>query len=48
MKNEFNLYCEPGTAYDLQSDPKWEEVSKYAGGKQIFDGEIGRLSKASK
>lgn len=34
---------EPGTTYDLQSDPKWEEPSKYAGSGQIFSGEIGRL-----
>lgn len=34
---------EPGTTYDLQSDPKWEEASKYAGSGQIFSGEIGRL-----
>ncbi|WP_057766697.1 N4-gp56 family major capsid protein [Cytobacillus praedii] len=40
---DYVAIIEPGTAYDLQSDPKWEEVSKYAGGKQIFDGEIGRL-----
>lgn len=34
---------EPGTTFDLQSDPKWEEAAKYAGSTQIFDGEIGRL-----
>lgn len=40
---DYVAIVEPGAVYDLQSDPKWEEVSKYAGGKQIFDGEIGRL-----
>lgn len=34
---------EPGTTYDLQSDPKWEEASQYAGSGQIFSGEIGRI-----
>jgi N4-gp56 family major capsid protein len=36
-------FVEPGAVYDLQSDPKWEEAAKYAGSKQIFTGEIGRL-----
>lgn len=33
----------PSQVFDLQSDPKWEEPSKYAGARQIFDGELGRL-----
>lgn len=33
----------PYTTYDLQSDTKWEEASKYAGSQQIFSGEIGRI-----
>lgn len=40
---DYIAIVEPGAVYDLQSDAKWEEVSKYAGGKQIFDGEVGRL-----
>jgi N4-gp56 family major capsid protein len=40
---DYVAIVEPGTTYDLQSDPKWEEAAKYAGSKQIFDGEIGRL-----
>lgn len=40
---DYVAIVEPGATFDLQSDPKWEEVSKYAGGKQIFDGEVGRL-----
>lgn len=39
----FIAIVEPGTTYDLQSDEKWEEASKYAGSTQIFSGEIGRL-----
>jgi len=34
---------EPGTTYDLQSDAKWEEPSKYSKAEQIWSGEIGRL-----
>lgn len=40
---DYVAIVEPGAVYDLQSDPKWEEPSKYAGSKQIFDGEVGRL-----
>jgi N4-gp56 family major capsid protein len=40
---DYVALVEPGAVYDLQSDPKWEEPNKYAGGKAIFDGEIGRL-----
>lgn len=34
---------EPGTTFDLQSDPKWEEAAKYGKPEQLFDGEIGRI-----
>lgn len=34
---------EPGTTFDLQSDPKWEEATKYGKPEQLFDGEIGRI-----
>jgi len=33
----------PETTFDLQSDALWQDVSKYAGGEQIFEGEIGKL-----
>lgn len=33
----------PDTTYDLQSDPKWVEASKYAGSTQLFNGEIGKI-----
>ncbi len=34
----------PDAVYDLQSDPLWQDVSKYQhGGEQIFSGEIGQL-----
>lgn len=33
----------PDIAFDLQQHTKWEEPAKYAGAKQIFKGELGRL-----
>ena len=34
---------DPETAYDLQSDSLWQDISKYNGGEAIMRGEIGRL-----
>ncbi len=34
---------DPETAYDLQNDVLWQDVSKYNGGKNIEKGEIGKL-----
>lgn len=33
----------PNTTFDLQSDPVWQDVSKYANAEQLFTGEIGKL-----
>lgn len=33
----------PNAAYDLTSDPAWVSVNEYAGGTNIFKGEIGEL-----
>ncbi len=33
----------PEQAYDLRKDPAWVSVNEYAGGKNIFKGEIGEL-----
>lgn len=33
----------PDTTYDLQGDSAWVATSNYAGGEQIFSGEIGRI-----
>lgn len=33
----------PDTTFDLQSDPIWQDVSKYSMAEQVFDGEIGKL-----
>ncbi|MED1948991.1 N4-gp56 family major capsid protein [Brevibacillus centrosporus] len=40
---DYVMICGPSAIYDLQSDTKWEQASQYAGSKQIFSGEIGRL-----
>ena len=34
---------DPDVAYDLMSDPLWQDVSKYNGGTAIMEGEIGKL-----
>ena len=36
---------DPDISYDLQRDPLFLDVSKYNGGTQIIDGEIGKLGK---
>ena len=33
----------PDTEFDLQSDPLWQDVSKYNGGEAIIAGEIGKM-----
>lgn len=33
----------PDAVFDLQSDPLWQDVSKYQAVEQIYSGEIGRL-----
>lgn len=33
----------PDAVYDLQSDPLWQDVSKYSDREQIYDGELGKL-----
>lgn len=40
---DYVAIVEPGATYDLQGDTKWEAAAQYAGSKQIFSGEIGRL-----
>lgn len=40
---DYVAIVEPGATYDLQSDTKWEQAAQYAGSKQIFSGEIGKL-----
>ncbi len=35
--------CSPDAVYDLQSDPLWQDVSKYCNAESIYSGEIGRL-----
>lgn len=40
---DYVALVEPGAVYDLQGDTKWEATSQYAGSRQIFSGEMGRL-----
>lgn len=42
-KPHYICICSPDATYDLQSDPLWQDVSKYAGAEAIYAGEIGRL-----
>lgn len=42
-KNHFICICSPDATYDLQSDPLWQDVSKYSNAEQIYSGELGRL-----
>jgi len=39
----FICICSPDATFDLQSDPLWQDVSKYSNAEQIYSGEIGRL-----
>lgn len=34
----------PYAAYDLMSDPKWEEMHKYTSAEDMYEGEIGRIA----
>lgn len=34
----------PYVAYDLMSDPKWEDYHKYTSPENLFEGEIGRIA----
>lgn len=43
LGEDFVHIVPPDIAYDLQQHTKWEEPAKYAGAKQIFKGELGRL-----
>jgi len=36
-------FIHPDTAYDIQNDPLWQDVSKYNGGESIIDGEVGKI-----
>ncbi|MGI5878737.1 MAG: N4-gp56 family major capsid protein [Christensenellales bacterium] len=42
-KEYFIAIVSPDTTYDLQSDPLWQDVSKYQDKEAIYTGEIGRI-----
>ena len=42
-KQHFICICSPDATYDLQEDPLWQDVSKFAAKEQLYTGEIGML-----
>ena len=42
-KGYYVAIVSPESVFDLQSDPLWQDVSKYQDSEQIYSGEIGRL-----
>lgn len=42
-KPHFICICSPSATFDLQSDPMWQDVSKYSNAEQVYSGEIGRM-----
>lgn len=39
----FYAFVDPDTSFDIQNDDDWKDVSKYNGGENIKDGELGKL-----
>jgi N4-gp56 family major capsid protein len=42
-REHFICVCDPDATFDLQSDPVWQDVSKYSNAEAIYSGEIGRM-----
>jgi len=42
-KAHYIAIVSPDAVYDLQSDPLWQDVSKYSNAEQLYSGEIGRI-----
>lgn len=42
-KPHFIAIVSPDSVFDLQSDPMWQDVSKYSNAEQVYSGEIGRI-----
>ncbi len=42
--SDYVCILHPYVAYDLMSDPRWEEMHKYAKPEEMFEGEIGRIA----
>ena len=42
-KAHYICIVSPDAVFDLQSDPLWQDVSKYSSAEQIYAGELGRL-----
>lgn len=42
--SDYVCILHPYVAYDLMSDPRWEEMHKYCKPEEMFEGEIGRIA----
>ena len=44
INGDYVAIIHPYVAYDLMSDPHWEEMHKYAKPENLYEGEIGRIA----
>ena len=44
INGDYVAIIHPYVAYDLMSDPRWEEAHKYCKPEEIYEGEIGRIA----
>ncbi|MGM9603997.1 MAG: N4-gp56 family major capsid protein [Faecousia sp.] len=44
INGDYVCILHPYVAYDLMSDPKWEEANKYTNAQAIYNGEIGKIA----
>lgn len=42
--SDYVCILHPYVAYDLMSDPRWEEMHKYCKPEEMYEGEIGRIA----
>ena len=44
INGDYVCILHPYVAYDIMSDPHWEEMQKYAKPENLYEGEIGRIA----
>ena len=44
IAGDYVCILHPYVAYDIMSDPRWEEMHKYATPENMYEGEIGRIA----
>ena len=44
IDGDYVCILHPYVAYDIMSDPRWEEMHKYATPENMYEGEIGRIA----